>query len=69
MTITGKSLPKLNLDPLRQRLTKQKVSDAGKIIESQPQVYNYEIKILPSVFNIWQRLPLSPEKITIIQQF
>lgn len=69
LTITGKSLPKLNLDPLRQRLTKQKVSDAGKIIESQPQVYNYEIKILPSVFNIWQRLPLSPEKITIIQQF
>jgi len=69
LTITGKSLPKLNLDPLRQRLTKQKISDAGKIIESQPQVYNYEIKILPSVFNIWQRLPLSPEKITIIQQF
>ncbi len=69
LTITGKSLPKLNLDPLRQRLTKQKISDAGKIIENQPQVYNYEIKILPSIFNIWKRLPLSPEKITIIQQF
>ncbi len=69
LTITGKSLPKIAIDALKQRLVKQKINAANKIIEGQSHVYNYEIKILPSIFNLWKRLPLSPDKITIIQQF
>lgn len=69
LTITGKVLPKVDTDSLRQKLSSQSFTNAYKIIDSQPKVYNREINIIPKVFSFLKRLPPSEAKITIIQKF
>lgn len=69
LTITGKVLPKVDTTSLRQKLRSQSFTNAYKIIDSQPKVYNREINIIPKVFSFLQRLPPSEAKITIIQKF
>lgn len=69
LTITGKTLPKIDTDKLRQLLAGKNFASALKIIDSQPRVYNRHLKIIPSVFAFLQRLPPSKDKITIIQKF
>ncbi|HBP51483.1 MAG: hypothetical protein US68_C0008G0002 [Candidatus Shapirobacteria bacterium GW2011_GWE1_38_10] len=69
LTVTGKTLPKIDVDDLRQRLTGQDFTTALKIIDSQSRVYNREIKIIPNMFSFLKRLPPSKDKITIIEKF
>ncbi|MBU1117914.1 hypothetical protein KKD37_03025 [Patescibacteria group bacterium] len=69
LTVTGKTLPKIDITKLRQQLSGKDFSAAQKIIDSQPQVYDRDIIIYPSVFSFLKRLPPSEEKITIIQKF
>ena len=69
LTVTGKTLPKINIDDLRSRLSGQSFSNAQKIIDTQPRVYNRDLKITPSIFSFLKRLPPSKDKITIIQKF
>lgn len=68
LTIIGKTLPKVEVATLQKKLAKQKISTAYKILDAQPMLYGRNIEILPKVFNLWQRLPPSPDKITIIQK-
>lgn len=69
LTITGKSLPKINVDQLRNSLAGKSFDTALKIIDSQSGVYNRQLKIIPSIFSFLKRLPPSAEKITIISKF
>ena len=69
LTVIGKTLPKINIDTLRQKLAGQNFVTALKIIDSQSRVYNRNIKIIPSAFSFLKRLPPSQDKITIIQKF
>ena len=69
LTVTGKTLPKINTDTLRQKLASQNFDTAYKILDSQSRVYNRQIKIIPSIFSFLHRLPPSKEKITIIEKF
>jgi len=69
LTVTGKTLPQIDTDDLRQRLASQDLTTALKIIDSQPRVYNRQLKITPSIFSFLQRLPPSGDKITIIAKF
>lgn len=69
LTITGKTLPKIDTNTLRQKLVGQNFSTAFKIIDSQPKVYNRNLKIIPGIFSFLKRLPPSKDKITIIEKF
>ena len=69
LTVTGKTLPKIDTNNLRARLTGQSFDSALKIINSQSKVYDREIKIIPSLFSFLKRLPPSQDKIIIIQKF
>lgn len=69
LSIKGRSLPKVDIDFLRRQLAGKSLANAKKIIISQPKVYNYDIKIMPSLFSFIGRLPPTPEKITIIQKY
>lgn len=69
LTITGKTLPKIDTKNLRLRLAGQSFDNALKIINSQPKVYDRNIKIIPSFFSFLKRLPPSQDKITIIAKF
>jgi hypothetical protein len=69
LTVTGKTLPKIDIDNLRQRLVGQNFTTAQKIIDSQSRVYNRDIKIIPNIFSFLKRLPPSKDKITIIEKF
>ncbi|MFA5026076.1 MAG: hypothetical protein WC503_06225 [Candidatus Shapirobacteria bacterium] len=69
LIVTGKTLPKINIDNLRQRLAGQTFISAQKIIDSQSRVYNRDIKIIPSIFSFLKRLPPSGDKISIIEKF
>lgn len=69
LAVTGKVLPKVDTIALRQKLRSQSFTNAYKIIDSQPKVYNREINIYPKFFSFLKRLPPSEAKITIIQKF
>jgi hypothetical protein len=69
LTVTGKTLPKIDTESLRQKLASQDFTTAQKIIDSQSRVYNRQIKIIPSAFSFLKRLPPSKDKITIIEKF
>lgn len=69
LTVTGKTLPKIDLNTLRQKLTGKSFANAYALINSQPRVYNRSIKIIPSFFSFLNRLPPQAEKITIIEKF
>ncbi|MFA6007599.1 MAG: hypothetical protein WC784_03050 [Candidatus Shapirobacteria bacterium] len=69
LTITGKVLPKINTDSLRQLLAGKSFTNAYLIINSQPKVYNRQIKIIPSLFSFLNRLPPQGDRITIIEKF
>ncbi len=69
LSIKGRSLPKVDIDLLRRQLAGKSLANAKKLIISQPKVYNYDIKIMPSLFSFIGRLPPTPEKITIIQKY
>lgn len=69
LTVTGKTLPKIDTNNLRARLVGQNFDSALKIINSQSKVYDREIKIIPSTFSFLKRLPPSQDKIIIIQKF
>jgi hypothetical protein len=69
LTITGKVLPKINIDSLRQLLVGKSFVNAYLIINSQPKVYNRQIKIIPSLFTFLNRLPPQADRITIIEKF
>lgn len=69
LTVSGKTLPKIDLDSLRQKLTGKSFANAYALINSQPRVYNRNIKIIPSLFSFLNRLPPQAEKITIIEKF
>jgi len=69
LTLTGKTLPKVDADKLRSLLAGKDFTKAMKIIESQPRVYDRKIKIIPSIFSFLKRLPPSANKITIISKF
>jgi hypothetical protein len=69
LTVTGKTLPKIDIDNLRQRLAGQNFTTAQKIIDSQSRVYDRDIKIIPNMFSFLKRLPPSKDKITIIEKF
>jgi hypothetical protein len=69
LTLTGKTLPKVEADYLRSLLAGKDFTKAFKIIESQPRVYDRKIKIIPSLFSFLKRLPPSADKITIISKF
>ncbi len=69
LTLTGKTLPKIDVDHLRSLLAGKDFTKAMRIIESQPRVYDRNIQIIPSVFSFLKRLPPSADKITIISKF
>ncbi|HWS48501.1 MAG TPA: hypothetical protein VN174_00440 [Candidatus Methanoperedens sp.] len=69
LTITGKTLPKIDTESLRSRLVGKSITDALSIVDSQSRVYDRDIKIIPSPFKFLKRLPPSRDKITIIQKF
>ena len=69
LTLTGKTLPKVDADKLRSLLAGKDFTKAMKIIESQPRAYDRKIKIIPSIFSFLKRLPPSADKITIISKF
>ncbi len=68
LTVIGKTLPKVEVSALQKKLVKQKIDTAYKILDTQPMLYDRKIEILPKFFNLWRRLPLSADKITIIQK-
>lgn len=68
LTVTGKTLPKIDINNLKKRLAGQNITDAYKIINSQSRVVNRDIKIIPSIFSFLHRLPPSGDKITIIEK-
>lgn len=69
LTLIGKTLPKIDADKLRSLLAGKDFTKAQRIIESQPHVYDRNIKIIPSIFSFLKRLPPSADKITIISKF
>ena len=69
LVITGKVLPKIDTDSLRQLLIGKSFSNAYTIINSQSRVYNRQIKIIPSLFTFLNRLPPRSSQITIIEKF
>lgn len=69
LTVTGKTMPKLDTAELRRQLVKQKVATAYKILDALPRLYNRNIKISPAAFNLLKLMPSSSDKITIIQKF
>ncbi len=69
LTLTGKTLPKINTDDLRALLAGKDFTKAQKIIDSQPYVYGRSLKIIPPLFSFLKRLPPSADKITIISKF
>lgn len=69
LTLTGKTLPKIDVNHLRSLLVGKDFTKAQRIIESQPRVYDRKIKIIPSIFSFLKRLPSSADKITIISKF
>jgi len=69
LTITGRSLPKINVDSLKKRLVGQSLANAKTIVVKESRVYNYSFNIMPSIFSFINRLPPQDDKITIIQKF
>jgi len=69
LTLTGKTLPKIDVNHLRSLLAGKDFTKAQRIIESQPRVYDRKIQIIPSIFSFLKRLPPSADKITIISKF
>lgn len=69
LTVTGKTLPKIDINAVKKRLAGQKIDVANKIMDSYPRVYNHNIDIIPKIFTFLKRLPPSGDKITIIEKF
>lgn len=69
LTVTGKTLPKIDIDSLRQKLIGKSFTNAYTVINSLPRVYNRNIKIIPGIFSFLNRLPPQADKITIIEKF
>lgn len=69
LTLIGKTMPIIDIDNLRSLLAGKDFTKAFKLIDSQPRIYDRNIKIIPSIFSFLKRLPHSPNKITIISKF